>query len=53
MNALTFFIIAAVIGFGMACAGVWMLAGTAYALLAGSLSMFCIAGFIRRGMISG
>ena len=53
MSALTFFIAASLLGFGLACAGVWMLAGTAWALLAGAASMFCIAGFIRRGMISG
>jgi hypothetical protein len=52
MSALHFFIIAALAGFCMACAGVWMLAGLGWALLAGALSMFCIAAFIRRGLSS-
>lgn len=52
MNALHFFIITALTGFCMACAGVWMLAGPAWALLAGALSMFCVAVFIRRGLVS-
>jgi hypothetical protein len=53
MSALITFILVAMAGFAMLCAGVWLLAGTGWALLAGALSMFCIAGFIRRGMISG
>lgn len=52
MSALIAFLLAALAGFGLLCAGVWLLAGTAWALLAGAFSMFCIAGFIRRGMIS-
>jgi len=50
MSALTAFLLTSLAGFGLLCAGVWMLAGTAWALIAGSCSMFCIAGFIRRGM---
>lgn len=53
MSALICFILVALIGFGLLCAGVWLLAGTGYALLAGAVSMFCIAGFIRRGMTGG
>lgn len=53
MNALTVFILVSLTGFALLCAGVWMLAGTAWSLLAGSGSMFVIAGFIRRGMTSG
>ncbi|MCO7634120.1 hypothetical protein NJF54_20060 [Pseudomonas guariconensis] len=52
MNALHYFIITSLAAFCLACAGVWMLAGTAWALLAGSLSLFCIAAFIRKGLIS-
>ncbi|ERK99247.1 hypothetical protein O999_12570 [Pseudomonas putida LF54] len=52
MNAFHIFIACALVAFGLACAGVWMLAGTGWALLAGSLSFFCIAGFIRRGLVS-
>ncbi|WP_312115286.1 hypothetical protein [Stutzerimonas nitrititolerans] len=50
MSALTAFLLASLAGFGLLCAGVWMLAGTAWALIAGAGFMFCIAGFIRRGM---
>lgn len=53
MSALTCFILAGLVGFGLLCAGVWLLAGTGYALLAGAAAMFCIAGFIRRGMTGG
>jgi hypothetical protein len=53
MTALLLFVAAALSGFGLLCAGVWMLYGLPWALLAGSASMFCIAGFIRRGMTSG
>lgn len=53
MNALICFVLATLAGFGLLCAGVWMLAGTGWALLAGAASMFCIAGFIQRGMTSG
>ncbi|WP_170162254.1 hypothetical protein [Stutzerimonas nitrititolerans] len=52
MSALTAFLLASLAGFGLLCAGVWMLAGTAWALLAGAFSMFCVAGFIRRGITS-
>lgn len=53
MNALICFVLAALAGFGLLCAGVWLLAGTGWALLAGSASMFAIAGFIQRGMTRG
>lgn len=53
MNALICFVLAALAGFGLLCAGIWILAGTGWALLAGAGSMFCIAGFIQRGMTSG
>lgn len=52
MNALYFFYACAVAAFCLACAGVWVLAGTGWALLAGSASFFCVAGFLRRGLIS-
>lgn len=52
MSALTAFLLASLAGFGLLCAGVWMLAGTAWTLLAGAFSMFCVAGFIRRGITS-
>ena len=52
MNAFHYFILVSLAAFCMACAGVWMLAGTGWALLAGALSLFCIAAFIRRGLSS-
>jgi len=52
MNALYIFIACALVAFSLACAGVWVLAGTGWALLAGSVSFFCIAGFLRRGLTS-
>ncbi len=52
MSAFHYFIITALAAFCMACAGVWMLAGTGWALLAGALSLFSIAAFIRRGLSS-
>lgn len=53
MSALICFALAALIGFALMCGGVWLLAGTGWALVAGAISMFCIAGFIRRGMTGG
>ncbi|MCY1377778.1 hypothetical protein D9M69_653680 [compost metagenome] len=52
MSALTAFILVSLAGFALLCAGVLLLAGMAWALLAAAFSMFCIAGFIRRGMTS-
>lgn len=53
MSALISFLLAALAAFALLCAGVWLLAGTGWALIAGAFSMFCVAGFIRRGMTSG
>lgn len=53
MNALYFFIAAGLAGFSFACAGVWMLAGAGWALIAIAASFFCIAAFTRRGLIDG
>jgi len=50
MSAFLAFLLASLVGFGLLCAGVWMLAGTGWALIAGGLCMFAIAGFIRRGL---
>ena len=52
MNALHIFIACALSAFCLACAGVWVLAGTGWALLAGAVSLFSIAGFLRRGLTS-
>lgn len=53
MNAFVVFLLVSLAGFALLCAGVWMLAGTGWALIAGALSLFCIAGFIRRGITNG
>ncbi|WP_336874522.1 hypothetical protein [Pseudomonas juntendi] len=52
MNALHIFIACALVAFSLACAGVWVLAGTGWALIAGAVSFFSIAGFLRRGLTS-
>ncbi|MFJ3121050.1 hypothetical protein ACIPI6_31490 [Pseudomonas protegens] len=43
----------ALLGFGLMVAGVFILAGIGWALISAALSMFCIAAFIRRGLIDG
>lgn len=51
--ALFIFLTSALLGFVLLVGGVYLLAGIAWALITGSLSMFCIAGFIKRGMSNG
>ncbi len=53
MNPLHAFILAAMCGFALATAGVYVLAGLGWSLLAGSLSLFLIAGFLRKGLTDG
>lgn len=53
MTALIAFLAASLIGLGLFCAGVFVLAGAGWALLAGSASLLFVAAFIRRGMIDG
>lgn len=53
MSPLLAFLICALAGFALLCAGVFVLAGTGWAMLAGAFSLFCAATFIRRGMTSG
>jgi hypothetical protein len=50
MNPLHVFILTALCGFGLAVAGVFILAGLGWALLAGAGSLFLIAGFVRKGL---
>lgn len=38
------------IGFGLLVAGVYVLAGTGWALIAGACCAFTISGFIRQGI---
>lgn len=50
MNAFYAFLLVSLAGFALLCVGVWWLAGTGWALIAGAASMFSIAWFIRRGL---
>lgn len=51
-TALTLFVLAVLCGLGLAVAGVYLLAGLGWSLIAGSVGMLAIAGFIRQGLIS-
>ena len=50
MNPLHIFILTALSGFGLAVAGVYMLLGVGWSLLAGAGALFLIAGFVRKGL---
>ena len=50
MNACIVFLLVSLAGHALLCAGVWMLAGTGWSLIAGACSLFSIAWFIRRGL---
>jgi hypothetical protein len=52
MNPLLIFTITALMGFGLAVAGVYVLLGLGWALLAGAASLLLIAGFLRKGLTS-
>jgi hypothetical protein len=47
------YVLIAVVGFGCAVAGVHLLLGIGWALLAAASSCFVAAAFIRRGLTSG
>ncbi|HEY0290698.1 MAG TPA: hypothetical protein VGC62_27455 [Pseudomonas sp.] len=47
---LIFFILTALAGFGLLICGVFTLFGMGWALLAASVSMFLISGFIQKGL---
>ncbi|MFW8566161.1 hypothetical protein [Orrella sp. 11846] len=51
-TALTLFILSGLLGLALAVAGVYLLAGSGWALIAGAVSSLLISGFIRRGLIS-
>ncbi|MBF8781000.1 hypothetical protein IV505_14885 [Pseudomonas fulva] len=54
MNAATiFYLVTALLGFGLMVAGVFILAGTGWALITAAISLFCIAAFVRRGLVGG
>jgi len=50
MNPLHFFIMIALCGFAVVVAGVYVLLGLGWALLAGGASLLLIAGFVRKGL---
>jgi hypothetical protein len=47
---LAFFILTALVGFGLLVSGVFTLFGIGWALIAASVSMFMISGFIKKGL---
>lgn len=47
------YMLIAALGFGLAVAGIYILHGLGWALLAGAASCFLAAAFIRRGLTSG
>lgn len=47
------YLLIAAMGFALAVAGVYILLSLGWALLAGAVSCFAIAAFIRRGLTSG
>lgn len=50
MNPLLVFIITALTGFALGVAGVFVLHGLGWALIAGAISLLLIAGFVRKGL---
>lgn len=54
MNAgLLTFLVAAALGLCLAVAGVFVLVGLGWALLAAGAALLLVAGFIRKGLTSG
>ncbi|GAB6406038.1 hypothetical protein PMHK_34660 [Pseudomonas sp. MHK4] len=52
MNPLHVFILLALCGFGSVVAGVYVLQGLGWALIAGGVALLLLAGFVRKGLIS-
>ena len=52
MNPLLVFILLALCGFVSVVAGVYVLQGLGWALIAGGLALLLTAGFVRKGLIS-
>lgn len=52
MNPLNIFIASALIGLGLSVAGVYVLLGLGWALLASGSSLLLISGFVRKGLAS-
>ncbi|SOQ06541.1 hypothetical protein [Pseudomonas syringae group genomosp. 3] len=51
-TGLLIFLVTATVGLCLFVGGVFVLAGAGWALIAGSGSCICAAGFIRKGLIS-
>jgi hypothetical protein len=52
-TGLLIFLLVSLAGMASCCAGVYLLLGPGWALLALGGSCFAVAGFIRKGLISG
>jgi hypothetical protein len=52
-NASIIYLLTALLGFAFAVAGVYVLLGTGWALLAAAASCFIAAAFLRRGLTLG
>lgn len=50
--ALALFVLAGLAGLALGVAGVYLLAGPGWALVAGSVAMLSVAAFIRKGLTS-
>lgn len=48
---LLIFVLSALAGLMLAVAGVFMLSGPGWALIAGAIALLLIAGFVRKGLI--
>lgn len=53
MTALIAFLASGLAALGLICAGVFVLAGTGWALIASGVSMMCVAVFLRQGLSNG
>lgn len=53
MNPLLVYILAALCGFALAVAGIYVLFGLGWSLMAGAGSFLLIAGFVRKGLTDG
>ena len=51
-NGLLIFLLVSLAGLASCCAGVYLLAGLGWSLMASGVSCFAVAGFIRKGLIS-
>lgn len=52
-TGLIIYLLTALAGFVLLCAGTYVLAGLGWALIAGAVSMFSIAAFVQKGLRGG